>query len=256
MRKPTHMVLPDTQAKPNVDLSHMTWAGQYAVHKKPEVIIHIGDNWDMPSLSTYDKGTTGFEGRRYTHDIAAGNLAIDMFMMPIYEEQARQRRNKEKIWRPRLVFTLGNHENRINRAANAQPELDGLVTTEDFNLRGHGWEVIPFLDVITIDGVAYAHYFCSGVMGRPVSSARLMLTKKFMSCVMGHVQDREIAFAKRADGRRMTGLFAGIFYQHDEEYLNAQTNDSWRGLWLLNSVDDGQFDEVPVTMDWLRRQYD
>ena len=51
-----HMVIPDTQCKPGVPMEHLTWAGQYAVEQKPDVIIHIGDHWDMPSLSSYDKG--------------------------------------------------------------------------------------------------------------------------------------------------------------------------------------------------------
>lgn len=72
---------------------------------------------------------------------------------------------------------------------------------------------------------------------------------------MGHVQDREIAFAKRGDGRRITGLFAGIFYQHDEEYLNEQTNGSWSGIWVKHEVEDGQYDEMPVSMDYLRREF-
>ena len=53
----------------------------------------------------------------------------------------------------------------------------------------------------------------------------------------------------------MTGLFAGIYYQHDEAYLNPQTNGSWSGLWVFNSVEDGSFDELPVSMDYLRRTY-
>lgn len=250
-----HMVIPDTQCKPGVKLDHLTWAGKYAVKMKPDVIVHIGDHWDMPSLSTYDVGTKSFEGRRYTKDIAAGNKGMDNFMEPIRAEQARQRRNKEKVWKPRLVFTIGNHEHRIERAINSDSKLDGLLGYEDFNLTQHGWEVVPFLEVIVIEGIAYSHYFTSGVMGRPVSSARLMLQKKFMSCTMGHVQDREIAFAKRADGQRMTGLFAGIFYQHDEDYLNAQTNGSWSGVWMKHEVSDGQYDEMPVSIDYLRENY-
>ena len=58
-----HMVIPDTQVKPGCPIEHLKWAGQYAVDKKPDVIVHIGDHWDMPSLSHYDKGTTSFEGR-------------------------------------------------------------------------------------------------------------------------------------------------------------------------------------------------
>lgn len=250
-----HMILPDIQQKPGCSTAHLTWAGEYAVDQKPDVIICIGDLWDMPSLSSYDVGTLSYEGRRYLEDIKAGNAALDAFMAPIRREQARQRRNKDKLWKPRLVFTVGNHENRIARAIEADPKLDGLMGYHDFNLEAHGWEVIPFLEVIVIDGIAYAHYFVSGIMGRPVSSARLLLTKQFMSCTMGHVQDREISFAKRADGKRMTGLFSGIFYQHDEGYLNPQTNKSWRGLWIKHEVDDGQYDEMPVSMNYLEKTY-
>jgi hypothetical protein len=106
-----------------------------------------------------------------------------------------------------------------------------------------------------IDGVAYCHYFTSGVMGRPVSSARLLMTKKMMSCVQGHVQDRDIAFGRRGDGSYITTLFAGIFYEHDEDYLTPQTNGSWSGVWMLNDVVNGSFDEMPVSIKYLRRKY-
>lgn len=250
-----HLVVPDTQVKPGGGVDHLRWAGQYAAEKRPDVIVHIGDHWDMPSLSKYDVGKKGFEGRRYLADIQAGNAALDAFMQPVVQERERRERNKKARWNPRLVFTLGNHEDRMNRAMEDNAVLDGMMGIQDTNLLDHGWEVVPYLEVRVIDGIAYSHYFTSGVMGRPVSSARLMLTKKHMSCVMGHVQDREIAYAKRADGTRMTGIFAGIFYEHDEEYLNPQTNESWRGIWMLNEVRDGQFDEMPVSLDYLRKKY-
>jgi hypothetical protein len=250
-----HMVIPDTQQKPGVPNDHLRWAGQYAAEKKPDVIIHIGDHWDMPSLSSYDVGRKSFEGRRYTDDIEAGNKAMSLFMEPIRAEQRRLREGKRKMWNPRLVFCIGNHEDRIERAIESDRKLEGLVGYDDFNLEDYGWEVHGFKEVVVIDGIAYSHYFTSGVMGRPVSSARLMLQKKFMSCTMGHVQDREIAFARKADGTRMTGLFAGIFYDHDEAYLGEQGNGSWSGIWYKHEVKDGQYDEMPVSLDYLRRTY-
>jgi hypothetical protein len=250
-----HLVIPDTQVKPDQSIEHLRWAGQYAVDKKPDVIVMIGDWFDLPSLSSYDVGTRSFEGRRYTNDIEAGVAAMEMFMRPIKDEQNRLIRNKDKRWNPRLVFTLGNHENRIERATNADPKLDGLISYRDFQLEEFGWEVYPFLEPVIIDDIAYAHYFTSGVMGRPVSSAKLMLQKKYMSCVMGHVQDRDIAYARKADGTNMLGLFSGIFYQHDEDYLNPQTNGSWSGIWMLNEVKNGGCDELPVSINYLREKY-
>ena len=250
-----HLVIPDAQVSPGVPTEHLRWAGQYAVDKKPDVIVNLGDHWDMPSLSSYDKGKKSFEGRKYTADIQAGRNALLEFMQPIWAEQERQRLNKKAVWKPRLIFCIGNHEQRIERAIESDRMLEDLIGYQDFGLEEMGWETYDFKEVVIIDGVAYSHFFVSGVMGRPVSSARLMLTKKHMSCVMGHVQARDIAFAQRADGKNMTGIFAGTFYQHDEEYLGAQGNQQWRGVWMLHQVDDGAFDEMPVSLEYLRGKY-
>jgi hypothetical protein len=228
----------------------------YAAEKKPDVIIHIGDHWDMPSLSNWDVGKKSFEGRRYKDDIKAGLDAMEVLLEPIRAEQKRLISNKKKQWNPRLVFTIGNHEQRIERAIEADAKLEGLIGYDDLKLNELGFEVYDFLEVAIIDGIAYSHYFTSGIMGRPVSSARNMLSKKMMSCVMGHVQDKDIAFARRADGKNILGLFAGIFYQHDEEYLTAQTNGSWRGIWMLNEVNDGSCEEMPITLGYLRNRYE
>ena len=250
-----HLVIPDTQCKPGNSFDHLEWAGKYAVKTKPDVIVHLGDHWDMPSLSVYDIGKKSFEGRTYSHDIKAGNEGMDSFMKPIIEEQARQQENRKKVWKPKKIFLTGNHEYRINRAIESDRKLDGLIGFKDFNLKKYNWEVHNFLDVAIVNGIAYSHYFTSGVMGRPVSSPQLMLQKKHMSCIMGHVQDRGISYSKKADGSSITGMFAGIFYQHDEDYLNPQTNGSWSGIWMLNEVNNGSFDEMPVSINYLRKQY-
>ncbi len=252
-----HLVIPDVQQKPGCSTEHLRWAGEYAVEMLPDVIVVIGDWYDMPSLSSYDKGKKSFEGRRYVKDIEAGNEAMDAFMAPIHAEMARRKKGKRRAWNPELHFTLGNHENRITRAVEDNAELECLMSFDDFNLKEHGFKVHDFLEPVVIDGVAYSHYFTSGVMGRPVTSATTMLNKKHMSTVMGHVQDRQIAYAKRADGARITGIFAGIYYQHDEEYLTPQTGTSttWSGVWIFHEVNDGSFDEMPVSINYLRDKY-
>jgi hypothetical protein len=250
-----HLVIPDSQIKPGVPVDHLEWAGEYAVKKKPDVIVNIGDGFDLPSLSMYDIGKKSFEGRTYQADIKAGKSGIEAFLRPIWKEQERLRRNKEKIWKPRLVYTLGNHEYRIERAIELDRKLEGLMSFKDLGLEEYGFEVIPYLEPISIDGVLYCHYFTSGVMGRPVVSARSLMTKKMMSCVQGHLQPRDIAYGRRGDGSSITCLMAGIFYQHDEDYLTPQTNADWRGIWMLNEVSNGSFDELPVSLNYLRECY-
>jgi hypothetical protein len=249
------VVIPDCQAKPDVCLDHLTWAGKWCAEKKPDVIVCLGDFADMCSLSSYDVGKKSFEGRRYTEDIDVAHKAMNMLMQPIREEQRRLVRNKEKQWNPRQILTLGNHENRINKVADSDPKFFGLVKTDDLGYEDAGWEVYPYLQVVVVEGIAFCHYFVSGVMGRPVSSARMLLTKHHMSCVAGHQQGRDIAYSQTADGKGMTGIISGSYYLHDEDYLTVQNNIHWRGIWQLNNVHDGGFDELPLSIDYLQNKY-
>ena len=250
-----HLVIPDTQCKDGVPLDHLTWAGKYIVEKKPDVIVMIGDFADMESLSSYDVGKKSFEGRRYKSDIETSCKAMELLLSPLKEFNAKAKKNKEKLYTPRQLLTLGNHEDRINRVIESDPKWEGVVSLKDLKYEDYGWEVIPYLEPIVVDGIAYCHYFTSGVLGKPVTSAAALLSKKHQSCVMGHVQGRQIAYGTRADGTQITGLFVGGFYQHDEVYLRWQGNKHWRGLWVLHEVNDGSFDEMPVSMNYLKRKY-
>ncbi len=250
-----HLVIPDCQIKPGVPNDHLRWAGLYISEKKPDVIVCIGDFADMPSLSSYDEGKKSFEGRRYTKDIEAAHEAMKLLMDPIKAEMLRYNSRKKKAkWNPRFILTLGNHEDRITRAINDDPKLEGLLSVNDLPYKD--WEVISYLDVITVDGVSYSHYFTSGPMGRPVTSARSLTTKKHCSCVMGHVQRKEVDIQYTGTGKRITSIFAGCYYQHDEEYLTPQGNKSaWHGLWMLHQVKDGEYDEMPISIEYLRGKY-
>lgn len=248
------LCVPDVQAKPDVPLDHMTWAGKAIVEYRPDVVVVGGDVWDMPSLSTHDKaGSKAFEGKRYLQDIEAGNKAIVMLLEPLKELQSRQKKNKEKTYRPRLVYLRGNHEYRIFRAVNNNPMLEGLMSYSHMNLKE--FEVHDFLHPVFINGVGFSHYFPVGAMGRPAASPAALLSKLHMSCVAFHQQGKQIAYSKRADGKSLFAIIVGSFYQHDEDYMDKLSNRHWRGLVVLNEVLDGQADELFLSMDYLRRKY-
>lgn len=250
-----HLVIPDTQIRAQDNLDFLEHIGKYIVEKQPDVIVQIGDFADMPSLSSYDVGKKSFEGRRYVTDIDASKRAMDRLLKPLNDYNTRQRKNGKRTYNPRRVLTLGNHEDRISRAINSDPKLDGTLDLSDLGYEAAGWEVHPFLEVVIIDGVAYSHYFVSGVAGRPASTATAQLNKKHMSCVAGHQQGRQSASAYRADGKRITSIIAGSCYEHNEDYLGPQGNVHWRGILVLHDVADGEFDEMYVNLDYLRNKY-
>lgn len=246
-----HFVLPDVQVKPGQPTEWLAKVGEYCVNQLPDTIVCLGDFWDMPSLSSYDVGKKSFEGRRYVDDVEAGKLAMATFLKPIREEQARRKRNKEKQWKPRMVFLLGNHEQRIARAIDNDRKLEGLIGYNDLGLEAFGWEVASFLHVVNLDGVCYSHYFGSGAMGRPIGTANAMVNKLHQSAIAGHQQGRQVAYGRRADGTPITCIIAGSCYLHDEGYMGPQGNKHWRGVIVLNEVKDGTFDECFVSVNYL-----
>lgn len=251
-----HFVIPDCQIKPGVDISYLEHIGKYIVYKQPDVVVCLGDFADMPSLSSYDVGTKSFEGRRYKSDIQAALDGMETLMAPIREYNHRAKRNHRERYSPRLVLTLGNHEARITKATNSDPKLDGTLGLHDLRYEEFGWEVYPFLEVVVIDGIAYSHYFTSGVMGRPCTTAAAQLTKKHQSCIAGHQQGLQIATGHRADGSRLTSIIAGSCYTHNEDYMGPQGNKHWRGCLMLHEVNNGEFDLMPISLDYLRKKYE
>lgn len=251
MKHRTHMVIPDTQVKPGVDTDHLEWAGKYAAERKPDVIIHLGDHWDMHGLSYYDKGKLSGRSQNYKDDIEAGNAAMDRFMAPIYKAA-----NKTGWW-PELHFCLGNHEQRIERYIDANAELDGTVGYQDFNLDDHHWTVHPFLALAEVDGIAYTHYLANPMSGKPLGGVMSTRLKNAgMSFTMGHQQTLDHCARYLANGKVHRGLVAGAFYQHDEAYKGIQGNRHWRGLIWKHEVDGlGCYDIMEVSMGYLRRKY-
>lgn len=249
------LVIPDTQVRPDDNLQFLECIGNYIVEKKPDRVVCLGDFADMPSLSSYDVGKKSFEGRRYTLDIEAAKAGMEKLMGPLQRHNKQMRKTRHAQYIPELTMLLGNHENRIDRAVNNDAKLEGLLSVKDLGYENWGWNVIPFLEVVVLDGVAFSHYFTTGPLGRPCSSANLQLNKKHQSCISGHQQGLQIATGHYADGRRITSIIAGSCYEHNEDYLGPQGNNHWRGILMLHDVSDGVFDIMPVSLSYLRKKY-
>lgn len=234
------LVIPDTQVKPGVPTDHLKHVGRYIAAKRPDYVVMIGDWWDMPSLSSYDKGKKSAEGRRAVKDIETGNAAMSLLTSQ-YRGIAG--------YHPQEHFFLGNHEERIERHVEAFPELEGIFGYDLLNLEG--WTVHPFLKIALIEGIEFCHYIPSeGNRRYALSSARSILNSRHCSVVVGHNQYTDMAIHKAT---KHTVIMAGTCYQHDESYI--PNNDYRRQIVMLNEVRDGVFDPMFVSLDFLRARY-
>lgn len=208
----------------------------------------------MASLSSYDKGKASFIGRTYRDDINVSTEFSDRLWSPI-------RKRKKRL--PRRVFLIGNHEQRIARALDLQSNLAGTIGYGDLALNDHYDEVVDYNGntpgSITIDGVTYAHYFISGISGRPISSdvspAAALISKNLTSSTCGHSHLFDYSVRNANNGTRLNGLVAGCFIDYPITWA-GESNKLWsRGVAICHNVENGNYDLEWVSLERLRKEY-
>lgn len=249
----THLVIPDSHAHPEFNNNRADYLGKLILDVRPDVVIHLGDSADLSSLASYDKGTRAAIGRTYRADIDSHLDFIDRAFSPL-------RKAKRKM--PHRVFLEGNHEHRIERALDASPELIGTIDMRDLQLEENFNEVVYYEGgtpgVYQVDGVFYAHYFISGLMGRPISGqhhAASLLTSQMASCTQGHSHLCDYAVRTRAGGTKMHGLVAGVFQDYDSKWAGKSNELWWRGVIVKHNVENGSYDPQFISLDSLRKEY-
>lgn len=249
-------VIADTQVKPNHDLSYLLHIGEYLADKRPDVIVHIGDHFDLESLSSYDRGKLSFEGRRLKADIEAGHEGLQLLTQPIYKLQQSQKFFKKKQYKPRMVFCTGNHEHRYDRLADDMPELSGFVGTETLGIESYGFEVVPFLKPIEIEGIFFCHYLANPFTGKPYGGTALSQLKTVgRSFVVGHKQCLDVSIRPTIDNKMQIGIVNGAAYPHFESYKGYTGNNHFRGITMLHEVEDGFALPMFISLDYLARKY-
>ncbi len=249
----THLVIPDCHANPEHNNNRADLLAKLIIDLRPDVVINLGDQWDMASLSGYDKGKKSFEGRSIQADIESGKEFSERMWSPV-------KLSKKRL--PHRVFLEGNHEERITRVVNSSRELSGWLSTEDLEIERWYDEFVPYVantpGIINIDGIHYAHYFVSGVKGYPVGgehSAYSLLTKEFVSCTCGHSHILDWCERTTVGGDKIYGLVAGCFVDYPVSWA-GEVNKLWhRGIAIKRNVEHGAYDLQIISMDNLIKEY-
>jgi hypothetical protein len=249
-----HLVIPDPHAHFQHHNKRAEWLGKLILDIKPDAVINIGDTWDMPSLSHYDKGRKGFQGRTYRADIDAGIDFNDRLWSTV-------RAAKKQL--PKRYFFIGNHEQRIPKAIDIQPELDGAMSLSDLNLPDFYDEVIYYEGGTPgskdIDGITYAHYFVSGVMARPTGGehpAYSLLTKHYQSLTCGHSHLADLCYRTTASGKKIIGCVAGVYQDYVADWCGKEVQKLWwPGVVVKRNVDDGVYSPQFISLKDIKKEY-
>lgn len=251
------LIIPDGHASPFWDNDRFADLGKFIKSEKPDVIVNLGDLADMPSLSSYDRGKASFEGRRYADDLVAVRDALKLLGGGTNVPKPRRSTGSASnvgslgngVYSPKRFIVLGNHEHRINRLVNDQPELNGQLSVDDLGYAEYGWEVLEYRSILSLGGIAFSHDFPTGISGKTISGenvARSLIQKNLVSSVCGHLHTFDHSERTRIDGLKIFGLSAGC-YTHPKmiEGWNKNTHHFWwRGVVMLEGVENGYYDKL------------
>jgi hypothetical protein len=251
-----HVVIGDTQSKPGAPNDHMRWIARAILEYKPDVVVHVGDHWDHPSLSRHElPGSVPLEGQRYADDVAAGNASFALLSQPLEEKVAALKAGKRKQWCPEFHYIMGNHDIRPDKVASTDAKLVGTIGSDRCDTRG--WTRHAFLKPVVIDGIAYCHYFPNSHSGKAVGGEVASRFNKIgQSFVQGHEQGKREGNRLLSTGRTWYGLVLGSCYLHREEYRGNSGQRHWQGIAVLNDVHDGEYDLMTLSLRYLCRKYE
>lgn len=212
-------------------------------------VIQNGDLFDLHSLSSYDVGKAAAWNSTYAKDLAAVKTALEVLKANVSKE----------VWDYcTWHWTKGNHEYREDRYMQDNPSLQGTLNGPRQILEELGFNCYDFLEVLSLDGVAYVHYLqntgnASAVGG--VNHARSLVLKGYASITVGHSHKLDLYDTKDVHGRPIRTLVSGCFFDHHESYAGRSNETWWRGFHICRNVKNGNYDLESRSLESLRRKY-
>ena len=244
-------------ADPKVCNDRFTWLGKLLYDVKPDYVVDLGDGADMRSLNSFDsRKPDALVAQSYERDIDVYNDS---------QERLRHEFTKHKRKKPAWFGFEGNHEQRIKRAIEFDPRLEGVrygvsfkhLNTNKWFQEYHEYEYgAP--KIHNDDGVDYAHFVGAGNFGRALSGihhAYGLIQRRYRSTTVGHSHKRDMYFKDAVGTKGATGLVVGCYKGAKESWAGQANDDWWSGVVIKRDISEGSYDASFVSLETLRREY-
>lgn len=251
------LVVGDCHVKPEQDLSRFSLLSKYIQDSLPDYIVIIGDFVTLESLSAWDNDKRQLmEGKRYEADMQAGNEALNLMFAGVKNYNAKARQHKKKMYNPTIIYTEGNHEDRLRRYLEKSPEFHGFVNIQDdLHLSERGIDFYGYGGIASIDDVHFTH-IPHGVAGPISGKYTLQRVSDFYQAnmVFGHIHRLEYFHRSCYGGGTHNYLAVGCFMDTTpEQYMERNLENYWRGVVNINT--DNGFNFQTISMESLYGRY-
>ena len=218
---------------PGQDKSRIKWIARYIADTNPDLVVQIGDFADWNSLSKHEKpGTIGYADKpAFVDDLDSAEEVLSQFRQILKDG-------------PPCYITYGNHEERLERWDNEQPESKGLSFADrrDVLFKNYGWKSYAYGQWLFINGVGFTHV-PHNLMGREYGgkTVNTIANDAVFSIVFGHSHRKaEVSVPKIGPAKSVEILNLGTAMpQGLVKYYAGKSMTGWAyGVWSL-SIRDG-----------------
>ena len=231
-------------------LDVLTWIARYASDHQVPRIIQIGDwsTWD--SVNQHDKNDTYAAKSKPSIRDDMENLKASLKAF-----------HNGLSYKPKLHITLGNHENRLERFENMNPESHGVFTmARDEAFMQWGWKTRPYGEILYVQGVGFTHHPINGA-GRAFggkTGPQRAANESTIPMVSGHTHRRQVHDAPKigpVESISMVEIGCAMPWGEVEGYAKHSLTGWWWGICDL-TVQDGAITDVSfISMLTLERLY-
>lgn len=218
----TILVLSDSHISPKYsDVDIWKAIAEFVVQHKPEAIVHLGDVADFDSLA-WLKAARGL----FTYEEELDHVAqhLHAFEDILLEDRMTSRKYKKKIYKPRKILCLGNHDVR-----------NGATGIADM-FKDCGWEVYDYLVPAKVGNISFCHTMVKGLSDNPCVTAEELIQNWHGNIVVGHshVQDYSESFSI-ATGEKIKAIKCPAFCTAGGDWA-VQTRNKWaRGFTIIRT---------------------
>jgi len=246
------LAIGDAHDSPEIpDKTRFKAMGAYAKENKVDHIVQIGDFASMDSMSSHDPNWTvkGQDKPSFKEDVASFEEALGAFDDGLDGYEVTKH------------VTLGNHEDRISRFVNNNPEIVEMLFEQIYSLlEQFGWNYSPFGEFYFIGDVGFTHVPLNQ-MGKPyggMSSENAIARDSLHDVVYGHTHKRLDKSFPKIGHEHITIINLGCSLPDGmiEDYAKHSVTGWSYGVYDM-TIRDGRIKERTwVPMDMLLERYD
>jgi predicted phosphodiesterase len=192
---------------------------EFALDYQPDGILHLGDMGDFDSITSHNNGKPRLkEGKRLVDSVNSFKQGLDLW----------------RDFKCKKVITFGNHENRLERYYDVNPELEGIFDLHAI-CKERGWESLPM-------NIPYmlGKLNCEHGLYHNLHHAKKHIEMCGVSVLYGHLHTNQV-FHKSTRHSEISGTALGATCDLNPDYMQNRPKGWCHNVATVSVFPDGTF---------------